>query len=218
MTDITKLKLMEIANRVPLFKALNSHEKGQVIAINNIVKVIKKGTIFINYGDHNDNFFILLSGSASVYQHDRKIAQVKGGQFVGEVGFICGDARTATVIADTDLVTFCIDRSRFMYLPATLREKIKDRLINGLVDRVEFMNDHIAQLDEIITTYQKNENSPEPTSITAETSESSKTSDNVTPAIKQTESIEDEESNDITVTPDNEVLTHHPKKTKRPTW
>lgn len=218
MTDITKLKLMEIANRVPLFKALNSHEKGQVIAINNIVKVIKQGTIFINYGDHNDNFYILLSGSASAYQHNRKIAQVKGGQFVGEVGFICGDPRTATVIADSDLVTFCIDRSRFMYLPATLREKIKDRLINGLVDRVEFMNDHIAQLDEIITTYQKNDNPPEQTSVTSETSESPKKSADATPSIEQTECIEDEDSNNNTIVPDNEDLTHQTKKTRRPTW
>ena len=218
MTDITKLKLMEIANRVPLFKALSSHEKGQVIAINNIVKVIKQGTVFINYGDHNDNFYILLSGSASVYQHDRKIAQVKGGQFVGEVGFICGDPRTATVIADTDLVTFCIDRSRFMYLPATLREKIKDRLINGLVDRVEFMNDHIAQLDKIITTYQKNDTLPEPTSIIAETSESSKTPVNATSSKKQTESVEIKDNNDNTVTTDNEDLTHQPKRTRPPTW
>ena len=218
MTDITKLKLMEIANRVPLFKALNSHEKGQVISINNIIKVIKQGTAFINYGDHNDNFYILLSGSASVYQHERKIAQVKGGQFVGEVGFICGDPRTATVIADTDLVTFCIDRNRFMYLPATLREKIKDRLINGLVDRVEFMNEHIAQLDEMITTFHLSDNPPEQTSITAETHELSKESDKVTPSKEKTECIEDEDNNDNEVITDDGDLAHIAKNTRRPTW
>ncbi|GAA6171090.1 hypothetical protein NBRC116592_07600 [Colwellia sp. KU-HH00111] len=222
MTDLTKLKLMEIANRVPLFKALNAHEKGQVIAIDNIVKVIKKDTAFINYGDRNDNFFILLSGSASVYQHDHKIAKVKGGQFVGEVGFICGDPRTATVVADTDLVTFCIDRSRFMYLPATLREKIKDRLINGLVDRVESMNEHIAQLDKIVSHYQTSNTEVEQSSQAPQTAQANKSpaeknkiNKNQTAPNEQAPESEQCESTVITAPTE---LSKTLKKRRKPTW
>lgn len=148
MSDFSKLKLMEIANRVPLFKELNLYEKEQIISINNIVKIIKKGKKFITFGDQDDSFYVLLSGTASVIKKDREIAEVHGGQFVGEVGFICRDPRTASIIAKTDLITFCIDRDKFSKLPIKLRDKIKDKVINGLVDRVEHMNDEIEQLNQ----------------------------------------------------------------------
>lgn len=150
MSDVSKLKLMEIANRIPLFKELNLYEKEQVISIKNIVKIIKKDTKFIIFGDQDDSFYILLSGVASVIIKDRQIAEIHGGQFVGEVGFICGEARTASIIANTDLITFCIDREKFSHLPIRLRDKIKDKVINGLVNRVEHMNGEIEQLNRTI--------------------------------------------------------------------
>lgn len=154
MPGISKLKLIEIANRIPLFKALDAHEKEQVVSIPKIVKAIKAGERFITFGEHNDSFYILLSGMASVYQKEKKIAVVHGGQFVGEVGFICSEARTANVIADTDLITFRIDKTCFNHLPLVLRDKIKDKLINGLVDRVEEMNSLISALQVQINTLQ----------------------------------------------------------------
>lgn len=161
MLGISKLKLIEIANRVPLFKALDTHEKEQVISIPNIVKVINKGERFISYGEHNDNFFILLSGKASIYQKEQKIAVVEGGQFVGEVGFICATARTANAIAETDLITFCIDKKSFLMLPALLREKIKDKLITGLVERIEHMNIYINHLTTQVDILLPTENEKE---------------------------------------------------------
>ncbi|MEW6984113.1 cyclic nucleotide-binding domain-containing protein [Colwelliaceae bacterium 6471] len=155
MGEITKLKLMEIANRIPLFKALSLHEKEKVITINNIVKVIKKDTKFIIYGDHDDSFYILLNGSAAVYKNDRKIATLNGGQFVGEVGFICREPSTSSVVAETDLITFFFTRDRFLNLPVSLREKIKDGLIGGLVNKIHGMNDEIEGLRQFIDSLEE---------------------------------------------------------------
>ena len=155
-----------------------------------------------------------------MYQHDRKIAKVKGGQFVGEVGFICGDPRTATVIADTDLVTFCINRSRFMYLPATLREKIKDRLINGLVDRVESMNEHIAQLDDIITHYQADDTPAKHTPQAPMTAQVSKPlkEHNGEAANNPSQTKQTAEQAETEVTSDQVEFTKTPNKLRKPTW
>lgn len=146
MFGISTHKLIEIANRVPLFDALTTHEKQQVVSIPNIVKVINAEQRFITQGEYDDSFYIVLSGKASVYQNGQAIAHIEGGQFVGEVGFICSQTRTADVVADTDLITFCFDQHIFLLLPVLLREKIKDRLINGLVKRIEQMNSHIKHL------------------------------------------------------------------------
>lgn len=161
MSDVSKLKLLEIANRVPLFKALSVYEKEQIISMKDIVNIIKKGTKFIIFGEQDDKFYILLSGTASVIKKDREIAEIQGGQFVGEVGFICGDPRTASIIAKTDLITFCIDREKFSHLPIRLRDKIKDRVINGLVDRVEHMNDEIEQLTRSVEAFDTEDDNAE---------------------------------------------------------
>ena len=72
MSELSKQKLMDIANKIPLFKELNPHEKEQIINIENIVKVIKQDTTFIVDGEHDDGFYIILNGSASILQDDKK--------------------------------------------------------------------------------------------------------------------------------------------------
>ncbi len=163
MSDIPKSKLMEIANRVPLFKELSLSEKEQVISIQNIVKIIKKDKEFIVFGENDDKFYILLSGTANVIKKSRQISQIHGGQFVGEVGFMCGEPRTATIVANTNLVTFCIDRETFSLLPVSLRSKIKDRMINGLVERVEHLNGEIERLNKTIELFDLDLNDQEAT-------------------------------------------------------
>ena len=160
MSELSKLKLMEIANRIPLFKALTLHEKEQIIAIKNIVKIIKKGTKFIVYGDHDDGFYILLNGSASVYRNDKKIAVVKSGQFVGEVGFICREPRSASVIADTNLITFFFTRECFLSLSLVLRDKVKDELIGGLVGRIQEMTEEIDRLERAASIFRDEPKAP----------------------------------------------------------
>ena len=157
MSELSKLKLMDIANKIPLFKELDPLEKEQIISIKNIVKVIKQDTKFIVDGEHDDGFYILLNGSASILQDDKKIAEVKGGQFVGEVGFICREPRSASVIANTDLVTFYITRQCFLDLPLTLRDKIKDQLIGGLVHRIQNMNREVARLQRAASIFTEEE-------------------------------------------------------------
>lgn len=148
MAVINKLKLMEIANRIALFKALSAHERDMIISMPGIVQVISQFTEFIRYGEYSENLYIILSGKASVYRDDKQIAQIGGGDFVGEVGFICHEARTASVVANEQLITLRISSSNFSRLPANLREKIKDRLIGGLVARVHRLNDEVIDLTD----------------------------------------------------------------------
>ena len=49
-----------------------------------------------------ESFYILLNGEVSVWRHDKEIATVAPPNFLGEVGFILGDPRVATVKAASD--------------------------------------------------------------------------------------------------------------------
>jgi CRP/FNR family cyclic AMP-dependent transcriptional regulator len=154
MAVINKLKLLEIANRIALFKALSPHERNMIISMPDIVHVIEATTEFIRLGEYSEYLYIILSGTATVYRGRNKIAQIGGGNFVGEVGFICRKARTASVIANEQLITLKISSSNFSRLPSSLREQIKDRLIGGLVNRVEGLNDDVINLNDELTKIQ----------------------------------------------------------------
>ena len=161
MAVINKLKLIEIANRITLFQDLSPHERGMIISMPDIIQVIPAGTKFICYGEYSENFFIILSGTANVYRGNKKIAQLAGGDFVGEVGFICHETRTASVIANEQLITLRINFHNFSRLPSSLREPIKDKLIGGLVTRVERLNDKVAELDDEKSDEKSDEQSKE---------------------------------------------------------
>ena len=150
MSGAQKLKLAEIINRVPMFKGLPVQDRNQLLKIPRLIVQFPAGDKFIKYGAQDDSFYILLAGKASVQKNHIELAVVEAGDFLGEVGFICREARTATVEAITNIVAMCITHDSFVHLPIQLRDKIKDKLIAGLVTRVEQNSNEVTKLrDEV---------------------------------------------------------------------
>jgi small-conductance mechanosensitive channel/CRP-like cAMP-binding protein len=96
------------------------------------------GEAVTHEGDHDDGLFILVDGDAAVKigrgREEREVATLSAGQFFGEMSLMTGEARTATVIATTDLVTYRIDKPAFQRI---LRETpgIADQIADILVTR-----------------------------------------------------------------------------------
>jgi CRP-like cAMP-binding protein len=143
--EIPRRKLLEILSRIKLFADISTGDKERLLAPRHIIRVFHEGDSIIRVGEQDDNFYILLAGKAGIYQSEQRVAEVAPGDFVGEVGFICGEPRTATVIADMDVIAMCLDNKAFAGIPVNLREKIKDRLIGALVKRVDSLNRQLAQ-------------------------------------------------------------------------
>lgn len=85
-----------------------------------------------------------------VYYRQHQIGQLVPSHFVGEVGFICNEPRSATVVAETDMVLMKIDSDSFQRLPDRVRSAIKDKIISGLTQRVAQLNERLIELDEIV--------------------------------------------------------------------
>ncbi|MFT4929183.1 MAG: CRP/FNR family cyclic AMP-dependent transcriptional regulator [Phenylobacterium sp.] len=145
---INKLKLLEILSRVSLFKSLTSGERSAVLDSGVKFQSIAPDNNFIVEGSQGPSFFIILSGEATVKQGGHNVAVLKSGQFIGEMGFICNEPRTATVVALTDMLVLKIDRNSFRQLPIKIREEIKDKVILGLVARVSRQNKQIIALKQ----------------------------------------------------------------------
>lgn len=145
---MNNLKLMEILSRVPLFKDLQAIEREAVLQMRAVFTPIRSKTTFIVEGAHEPWFYIILAGKARVTHRGYEIADLLPGQFIGEVGFICKEPRSASVTSIDEMVVMKVDYNAFRKLPVRIRESIKDKIIQGLVDRTMVLNDKYIELEK----------------------------------------------------------------------
>ena len=90
----------------PFFRDMNDQERNSVLSFMEKVKVKRGNTVF-KEGDAGDQMFILLSGSLTAYvsQPDgtqRRMADIKLGDFFGEMSIITNEPRSVTLTAFED--------------------------------------------------------------------------------------------------------------------
>lgn len=132
-----KSKLAIILKRIPLFKKLSETEITMILDMPKSYGTYNIGDTIMQEGEMEESFYILLNGEVSVWRHDKEIAKVAPPNFLGEVGFILGDPRVATVKAASDkVIAMKITAFHFKSLNSHIRECIKDKIIEGLVLRL----------------------------------------------------------------------------------
>jgi serine/threonine-protein kinase len=100
--SVDKIKdVADYIHSVPFFHNFTKKQMKELISACNIVKV-RKGKIIVAQGEIDDTFYVILSGKAKVMKDDQPIAAISTGQCFGEMSFIGGQARIASVLADTD--------------------------------------------------------------------------------------------------------------------
>ena len=73
------------------------------------------------------------------------IAKLKAGAVFGEIAYIAKRTRTTSVIADGDVIALKIDTKNTDYLKPAISTKLKDQLIEILVNRLETMNEQVTR-------------------------------------------------------------------------
>jgi serine/threonine-protein kinase len=106
--------VVDYVHSVPFFEGFEREHVKQILQASSIIK-FPRGRVMVAEGDIDDSFFIILSGRAGVRKNDRTIAQIGRGECFGEMSYLSGEARVASVVADTD----CI----LMKISATLLDK-----------------------------------------------------------------------------------------------
>jgi CRP-like cAMP-binding protein len=75
------------------------------------------GTKVIQEGEAADACYFMVQGRASVSQKTKAVGKINAGDAFGEISILFpGTLRTATIVADTDLITIRIDREKFWKL------------------------------------------------------------------------------------------------------
>lgn len=147
--EVNDLKLLEILNRIPFFKRFSPGERASFLA--SAVHFLKcpAGRHIIRKGEHETSFYIILAGEASVFvkKELHPVGVLKPGYFIGEGAFINNNPRSASVIANTPMVLIRLDQESLLRFPSSIREKIKDQIIEGMANRISDMNSKYLNVD-----------------------------------------------------------------------
>ncbi|MFH1980317.1 MAG: serine/threonine-protein kinase [Pseudomonadota bacterium] len=107
--------VIDLVHNVPFFHNFSRDQLSELVSDTTIIKFTAE-TVIVDEGDIDDTFYVILSGRARITKNVRIIATIGVGECFGEMACIAGQARTASVIADTDCILMkisatLIDRS-----------------------------------------------------------------------------------------------------------
>ncbi len=138
---------VELLRRVPLFSGIEP-AKLKLLAYTSDVVTYNPGQVLFRMGDAGDAAYVIIQGAAEVSivtdTGDIPVAQLKDGDFLGEIAILCDTPRTATVTATTELKTLRIRKEQFFELLRQFPEMaiemtrmLADRLTRTTAELVE---------------------------------------------------------------------------------
>lgn len=109
-----------VVSELPLFRHLDDAGKAEVAERFERIG-IQRGFTLVAEGEQSDSMYVVLSGRFSVTRRDRDhpISEIGVGQPIGEIGFLTGSARIATVTALRDSIVLKLDRQKLEALEAS---------------------------------------------------------------------------------------------------
>jgi len=125
---------VETLARVPLFSGL---ERRDLERIANTFKQrnYKAGDTIASEGQGGAGFFVIGDGTAKVSVHGEDRATLGPGDYFGEIALIDEGARTATVIAESDMTTYAMTFWEFRPIVET-DSRIAWKLVQALARRL----------------------------------------------------------------------------------
>ncbi|HUF54917.1 MAG TPA: cyclic nucleotide-binding domain-containing protein [Dehalococcoidia bacterium] len=98
---------------------------------------VAAGSTIVRQGEPGDEFFIIVSGAASVHVEGRGAVREMGAdEFFGELALLERAARTATVLAETPMLLVVLDAGHFRRWTAE-RPDVRDRIAARIRERDE---------------------------------------------------------------------------------
>ena len=96
-------ELLSYVQGLPFFTNFSESQIDQIFSACNIIKA-EKGKTIIEEGEIDDSFYILISGQVIVRKGDKDLTTLEKGVVFGEMAYLTGEARTATIISKNDCI------------------------------------------------------------------------------------------------------------------
>ena len=107
-------KSNDILTSLALFAELSTAQRKMVLDSMK-QRAITRGEVLVRQGETSSSLFIVLHGSFQAVRHDNPvpIAEIHAGELIGEIGFLGGTPRTATVTAIRDAAILELDGAAY---------------------------------------------------------------------------------------------------------
>ena len=115
-------ELLSYIKELPFFSTFAENQIDQILSACDLVKVEKDKTI-IQEGEIDDSFYILISGQVLVQTGTEEVAVLEKGQCFGEMAYLTGEARSATIITKEECIFL----------------KFSSTLLNGLSEAIQLL-------------------------------------------------------------------------------
>ncbi len=146
---VRDIKQSQIIAKIPFFHGVP--ESQVAFAINTCSETIKmkRGEIICRQDDKNQDLFVLIEGKCDVIFNDKKVSEILAVDSIGEIGFLEGKNRSATVVATevSKLIVFKKELfDEFLNEDRAISEIICKNVIHTLGERIKRSNSLIEQL------------------------------------------------------------------------
>ena len=125
---------VELLKKVPLFTDCSKTEL-RALAKTADELDLREGTVMTREGRPGREFFVLVDGSALVTKKGKKVAELKGGDWFGEIALLTDTPRTATVTATSAVDVLVITDRRFRTVVETM-PSIALKVLSSVSDRL----------------------------------------------------------------------------------
>lgn len=118
-----KIDLEYLLNKVPLFSSVSKNQLNQLASCFLFVEY-KKNDLIFKEGDPGDAMYIIRSGGVSVYTSagEKPVAELKRGDFFGEMALLSNSPRNATITANLTTTLFKLKKKDFLGLVSKNKE------------------------------------------------------------------------------------------------
>lgn len=96
-------ELIQYIHDLPFFNNFTESQIDEILSASNLIKVKSDKTV-IEEGEIEDSFYILISGEVWVRKGNKDVAVLEKGQCFGEMAYLTGEARTASIITKNECI------------------------------------------------------------------------------------------------------------------
>ena len=101
--------------------------------------------VLIKEGSQDGGFYIIVNGQLSVSRDEKAIGSIDPGQCVGEIAYLTGQRRSATVKTLTKVATLHIASKLPDWASVPLQMRVNKAFQRALIDRVLSANDRLVR-------------------------------------------------------------------------
>jgi CRP-like cAMP-binding protein len=125
---------VELLKKVPLFADCSKAELRALAKSTDEID-LREGTVMTREGRPGREFFVLIEGTARVTKGGEQVAELKGGDWFGEIALITNRPRTATVTATSAVDVLVLTDRRFRTVVETM-PTIALKVLSSVGDRL----------------------------------------------------------------------------------